>query len=107
MNPEATLVAHTHKTVLTRGTPARMRRTVWWAVTRYARSCRIDGDGDDSASARRIVLLATGRNKGDGGAPACRERITTRVPASFLQLHPSVEVWVDQNAAAKLSDAAK
>ncbi len=42
--------------------------------------------------ARAIVLLATGRSKA-----ACVERlvngpITTTLPASFLQLHPDVEV---------------
>jgi glucosamine-6-phosphate deaminase len=49
--------------------------------------------------ARRVVLLATGAAKA-----ACVKRmvgglITTRVPASFLQLHPNAEVWLDRPAA--------
>ena len=52
--------------------------------------------------ARAIVLLATGRSKA-----ACIERvlngpITTDLPASFLQLHPDVDVMVDTAAAEKL-----
>lgn len=52
--------------------------------------------------ARRIVLLATGASKA-----RCVERmvgglITPRVPASFLQLHRNVEVWLDRAAATRL-----
>jgi glucosamine-6-phosphate deaminase len=53
--------------------------------------------------ARAIVLLATGRSKA-----SCIERvvngpITTELPASFLQLHSSVDIMVDEAAAARLS----
>jgi glucosamine-6-phosphate deaminase len=53
--------------------------------------------------ARAIVLLATGRSKA-----ACIERvvngpITTELPASFLQLHTTVDIMVDEAAAARLS----
>lgn len=53
--------------------------------------------------ARSIVLLATGRSKA-----ACVERllngpITTRLPASFLQIHPAVDVVLDEAAAANLA----
>jgi glucosamine-6-phosphate deaminase len=52
---------------------------------------------------RRIVLLATGSTK----APVVRRLvegpITPRVPASLLQVHGRVEVWVDTAAAAALS----
>ena len=49
--------------------------------------------------ARRIVLLATGRAKA-----RCVERmvngpLTTKLPASFLQLHRRVEIWLDRAAA--------
>jgi glucosamine-6-phosphate deaminase len=52
--------------------------------------------------ADRIVLIATGASK-----RACVERmiagpVTTRVPASFLQLHPNVDVWLDRAAASGL-----
>jgi glucosamine-6-phosphate deaminase len=53
--------------------------------------------------ARSIVLLATGRSKA-----ACVERVingplTTELPASFLQLHPDVDVMLDSAAAEKLA----
>jgi glucosamine-6-phosphate deaminase len=53
--------------------------------------------------ARRIVLLATGRNKSTAVRRLVEERITPLLPASLLQLHPAVEVWVDAEAAAKLT----
>lgn len=52
--------------------------------------------------AARVVLLATGAAKA-----ACVQRmvegaITTRVPASLLQLHPRAEVWLDRAAATRI-----
>jgi glucosamine-6-phosphate deaminase len=52
--------------------------------------------------AKAIVLLATGRSKA-----ACVERllhgpITTDLPASFLQLHPAVDIVVDTAAGGTL-----
>jgi glucosamine-6-phosphate deaminase len=52
--------------------------------------------------ARAIVLLATG-----SGKASCVERVvngalTTELPASFLQLHPDVDVMLDEAAAAEL-----
>jgi glucosamine-6-phosphate deaminase len=52
--------------------------------------------------ARRIVLLATGATKA-----RCVERmisgpVTPRLPASFLQLHRHVQVWLDSPAASRL-----
>jgi len=52
--------------------------------------------------AERIVMLATGRSK-----KACVQRmiegpVTPRLPASFLQLHRTVEVWLDQAASSHL-----
>ena len=52
--------------------------------------------------ADRIVLIATGASK-----RACVERmiagpVTTRVPASFLQLHRNAEIWLDRPAASQL-----
>jgi glucosamine-6-phosphate deaminase len=53
--------------------------------------------------ARRIVLLVTGRSKARAVARVLSGRLTTRVPASFLQLHRDVEVWLDGDAAALIS----
>jgi glucosamine-6-phosphate deaminase len=53
--------------------------------------------------ARRAVLIATGATKA-----ACVERlvngpITTLLPASFLQLHPNAEIFLDREAAGELT----
>jgi len=49
--------------------------------------------------ARAIVLVAMGRAKRRAVAAAARGPLTTRVPASFLQVHPDVEIVVDEAAA--------
>ena len=49
--------------------------------------------------ARAIVLVATGRAKRRAVAAAVRGPLTTRVPASFLQVHPDVEIVMDEAAA--------
>lgn len=50
--------------------------------------------------ARRIVLVATGAMKAECIAQTVNGRITTRVPASVLQVHRDVEVLLDREAAA-------
>jgi glucosamine-6-phosphate deaminase len=50
--------------------------------------------------ARRIVLVATGTKKADCIAQTVNGRITTRVPASVLQVHRDVELMLDRPAAA-------
>lgn len=53
-------------------------------------------------SARHIVLLATGAGKAAIIKRALRGPVTTRVPASLLQLHPRAVVVLDRAAAAGL-----
>jgi glucosamine-6-phosphate deaminase len=52
--------------------------------------------------ARRIVLVATGAKKADCIAQTVNGRVTTRVPASVLQVHRDVEVLLDRAAAARV-----
>jgi glucosamine-6-phosphate deaminase len=52
--------------------------------------------------ARRVLLLATGPGKRDAIQAAVKGPVTTKVPASFLQLHPAVEILCDPDAAAGL-----
>jgi glucosamine-6-phosphate deaminase len=54
--------------------------------------------------ARRLLLVATGRAKRRAVAGMAEGGLTTRLPASFLQLHPRVDVYVDEAAAADLGD---
>ena len=53
-------------------------------------------------AARRIVLVATGAAKADCIAQAVNGTITTRVPASVLQLHGDVEILLDREAASRV-----
>lgn len=52
--------------------------------------------------ARSIVLMATGKEKADVIEKTVTGPVTTRVPASLLQLHHDVEIWLDESAASKL-----
>ena len=52
--------------------------------------------------ARRIVLVATGETKAECIRQAVSGRLTTRVPASMLQVHTDVEFLLDQEAASLL-----
>ena len=93
---------------------ARTHRVQLHAVTRRANAALF---GDDQAAvplealsmgmgtilkARKIMLLATG-----SGKATCIERtvhgpLTTQLPASFLQMHRDVEVYLDREAASLL-----
>lgn len=53
--------------------------------------------------ARQIVLVATGREKAEVVAGMIDGPITTRLPASFLQVHPQVTVLLDTGAAQRLA----
>lgn len=53
--------------------------------------------------ARRIVLLATGASKASTVKRLAGGRISPALPASFLQMHGAVEVWVDAAAGAAIS----
>ena len=53
-------------------------------------------------NARRIILIAIGEDKADIIAKAFLGKVIPMVPASVLQLHPFVEVYLDGAAAAKL-----
>ena len=52
--------------------------------------------------ARRIVLVATGEKKAECIRQTVNGRITTRVPASMLQVHTDVELLLDRAAASGL-----
>jgi glucosamine-6-phosphate deaminase len=52
--------------------------------------------------AAALVLIATGERKAQCIARAVRGPLTTRLPASFLQLHRDVELFLDEAAASLL-----
>ena len=53
-------------------------------------------------NARSIILIATGKSKAEIVKAFIEGPVTTKVPASILQLHPFTEVYLDQEAAALL-----
>ncbi|HZI14916.1 MAG TPA: glucosamine-6-phosphate deaminase [Myxococcus sp.] len=53
--------------------------------------------------ARRVVLLAFGASKAEAVAAMVKGPVTPRCPASFLQLHRDVDVWLDPEAARGLA----
>lgn len=54
-------------------------------------------------TARRILLLGFGRQKAPAIAAAFEGPVVPELPASILQLHPDVTVFVDEAAASALS----
>lgn len=54
-------------------------------------------------SSKAILLVATGRKKAAPVAAALDGPMTSRCPASFLALHPSLTVLLDRGAASRLS----
>lgn len=53
--------------------------------------------------AREVVLLATGSEKAEAVQQMLEGPITSRLPASFLQLHSNLSVLLDEAAAGRLS----
>ena len=52
--------------------------------------------------ARRILLVATGGKKAECIRQTVNGRITTRLPASMLQVHENVELLLDREAASRI-----
>jgi glucosamine-6-phosphate deaminase len=52
--------------------------------------------------ASALVLIATGDRKAHSLERALHGPVTTRLPASFLQLHRRVEIYLDRDAASRL-----
>ena len=52
--------------------------------------------------ARSIVLIATGSDKAQAVKDMITGPVTPRCPASVLQLHPSVNIMLDNEAASLL-----
>jgi glucosamine-6-phosphate deaminase len=102
--PAPALPARTHVATLR---PATRRANAWLfggdvrAVPRRALSMGIG----TILSARGVILLATGGEKATIVRRALTGPVTTRLPASLLQLHPNVVVVLDAPAATGLQRA--
>ena len=97
---------------------ARTHRVVLHDVTRRANAPLFGGRAEDVPrealsmgmatilNARTLLLMATGSRKARCIERAVRGPLTTRLPASFLQLHARVELLLDRDAASLLNASA-
>jgi glucosamine-6-phosphate deaminase len=99
--PGDRLIARTHRTRLT-STTRRANRALFDGRARAVPREALSMGMATILQARRIVLLATGASKAACVRQMIEGPITTRVPASFLQLHPNAEAWLDEAAASRL-----
>src|SRR5688572_15339650 len=102
--PGPSLDAHTHRVALrpeTRRANAHLFGGRWKDVPTHALSMGIG----TILTAKHVVLLATGASKARVVARALTGPVTTRLPASLLQIHPDVVVVLDRDAAARLPTA--
>jgi len=93
--PGTSFSSKTHVTVLASETRRRIRRSI------QGRACPTHamtmGIGTILA-ARSVLLLASGSEKADALNRAFNRPITTSLPASALQQHPSLTILADENA---------
>jgi glucosamine-6-phosphate deaminase len=99
--PAAALAARTHRTTLLLATRRANRRLFGGRLQAVPREGLSMGMGT-ILGARRIILIATGREKAGAVERMIDGPVTPRLPASFLQLHRSVEIWLDRGAASRL-----
>jgi glucosamine-6-phosphate deaminase len=100
--PAATLTAESHRARLLPATLRSNAALFDGRVGRVPREALSMGVGTILRS-RAIILLATGRTKAEAVAAAVRGPITTRMPASLLQVHGDVTLMLDRAAAAGLA----
>ena len=96
------------------GLTARTHRVTLKPETRRSNAALFGGDPDAVPAealsmgmgtildAKSVVLLATGERKASCVEQLVMGPITTHLPASFLQLHPNVEILLDSAAARHL-----
>jgi glucosamine-6-phosphate deaminase len=96
--PADALAAGTHRVTLDE--PTRAANALWFEgdLARVPRQALTMGMRT-ILQARAIALIATGEAKADAVRAMLDGGVTTRVPASFLQLHPQVTVLLDRPAA--------
>ena len=100
--PADTLVARTHKATL--DLPTRASNALWFdgEIARVPREALTVGMAT-ILGARSLVLIGTGESKAEAVNAVLTGGITTRVPASFLTLHPQVTMMFDEPLAEALA----
>jgi glucosamine-6-phosphate deaminase len=95
------LVARTHRAKLAAATRHANRALFGSRTADVPRAALSIGIGT-ILEARRIVLMATGTAKARPVERMVNGPVTPRLPASFLQLHRAVDLWLDRAAAGRL-----
>lgn len=99
--PADQLVARTHRVTLAEST-RRDNSALWGGdPARVPREALSMGMGT-ILKAKTVMLIATGERKAQCVERTIRGPVTTRLPASFLQLHRHVEMYLDRGAASQL-----
>ncbi len=99
--PAGELVARTHRVTLTEST-RRDNAALWGGdAARVPREALTMGVGT-MLKAAALILIATGERKAQCVERTVHGPVTPRLPASFLQLHRHVEVYLDREAASRL-----
>jgi glucosamine-6-phosphate deaminase len=99
--PGDALAARTHRVALVETTRVENAGLFGGSASRVPQAALSIGMGT-ILRAETIVMLATGERKASAVAGMLRGPVTTTLPASFLQLHRRVEVYLDRAAAAAL-----
>ena len=96
--PGRELASRTHRVALKASTRRSNAALFGGDVDRVPKEALSMGMGS-ILRARRLVLIATGKSKAKCVERLVHGPITTKLPASFLQLHGAVEILLDEPAA--------
>ena len=99
--PANELPALTHRVTLLDQTRSASAALFDGDLTRVPREALTMGVGT-ILKAQVVIVLATGENKATSVERMVRGSITPQLPASFLQAHRAVEVYLDRPAASRL-----
>ena len=99
--PGDELVARTHRVKLAESTRRDNAALFGGDQARVPREALSMGVGT-ILKAAALVLIATGKRKAQCIERTIHGPVTTRLPASFLQLHRHVELYLDRGAASRL-----
>jgi|SRR5688572_2434038 len=99
--PASALPAPTHRVVLLEGTRKASAALFEGDIARVPREALTIGVGT-ILKAEAVILLAAGESKAASVERMVRGLITPQLPASFLQAHRSVEIYLDRAAASRL-----
>ena len=99
--PGVSLVSRTHVDTLTAQTRQDNMRFFDSDITKVPTKCITQGLGT-IMEAQQVLLIATGSNKARAVKELVEGAVSSRWPATVLQLHPDAIVLVDEAAAAQL-----